>query len=273
MSNWQIALGIIPSFQPLYPARVPDRVANHSGLHLPPISRLGFRPISRLCSRPFSRLCFQPISRLCTGPSSRPAHDPFHDTVPPRNRGLPSRQPNGFPPSRPIPVPRFANGNLLLYLRSGRTKIFSTCGGLNGYLPAPTGALFTTGILELPFQRSARTVSRVVVGHQPKAMRDPTAAGGAQGQGDDGVRCAYWGSYRGGGRASGGLKPEIKVTIGGDRPSGLGGDAVTFEDMRELLVCLLEVRTADAYHKPRWRRPGAREEATAGICGDPNDSG
>ena len=39
-----------------------------------------------------------------------------------------------------------------------------------------------------------------------------------------------------GGRACGRLKPEIKVTIGGDRPPGLGGDVVTFEDVREFLV-------------------------------------
>ena len=33
-----------------------------------------------------------------------------------------------------------------------------------------------------------------------------------------------------------GMKPEIKVTIGGDRPPRLGDDVVTFENMREFLV-------------------------------------
>ena len=47
---------------------------------------------------------------------------------------------------------------------------------------------------------------------------------------------ASWGNPRGGGRAGGRLKPEIKVTIGGDRPPRLGGDVVTFIDMREFLV-------------------------------------
>ena len=49
-----------------------------------------------------------------------------------------------------------------------------------------------------------------------------TAARGAQAQG------------AGGGRAIGGLKPEVKV--GGDRPPRLGGDVVTFENIREFLV-------------------------------------
>ena len=49
-----------------------------------------------------------------------------------------------------------------------------------------------------------------------------------------------WGSQRGGGRAGGRLKPDVKVTIGGDRPPRLGGDVVTFEDMHEFLVAYLE---------------------------------
>ena len=32
------------------------------------------------------------------------------------------------------------------------------------------------------------------------------------------------------------MKPEVKVTIGGDRPPRLGGDAATFQDKREFLV-------------------------------------
>ena len=68
-------------------------------------------------------------------------------------------------------------------------------------------------------------------------MEDPAAARGARAQGADGVHSASWVNPRGGGRAGGLLKPEIKVTmIGGDRPPRLGGDVVTFEDMREFLV-------------------------------------
>ena len=48
------------------------------------------------------------------------------------------------------------------------------------------------------------------------------------------------GATRGGDRAGGRLKPEIKVTIMGDRPPRLGGHVVTFEDMREFLVTYSE---------------------------------
>ena len=58
-------------------------------------------------------------------------------------------------------------------------------------------------------------------------------------QGDGGVHRSSWGSQRDGGRAGGRLKPDVKVTIGGDRPPRLGGDVVTFEDMREILVAYL----------------------------------
>ena len=67
-------------------------------------------------------------------------------------------------------------------------------------------------------------------------MGDPSAARGVLAQGADGVHSASWGNSKGGGRAGGRLKPEIKVTIGGDRPPRLGGDVVTFEDMREFLL-------------------------------------
>ena len=40
-------------------------------------------------------------------------------------------------------------------------------------------------------------------------------------------------------RAGGRLKHDVKVTIAGDRPPRLGGDVVTFEDMREFLVAYL----------------------------------
>ena len=81
---------------------------------------------------------------------------------------------------------------------------------------------------------------RAGVGHQPKAMEDPTAARGARVQGADGVHSASFSNMRGAGRASGRLKPEIKVTIGGDRPPRLGGGVVTFEDVREFLVAYSE---------------------------------
>ena len=67
-------------------------------------------------------------------------------------------------------------------------------------------------------------------------MQDPTAARGARAQGADGVHSASWGNPRGGGRAGGRLKPEIKVTIGGDKLPRAGDDVVTFEDMRGFLV-------------------------------------
>ena len=90
------------------------------------------------------------------------------------------------------------------------------------------------------FRRPEKTLFvRAGVGHQRKAMEDPTAARGAQAQGAGGVHSASWGNTRGGGRAGGGLKPEVKVTMGGDRPPRLGGD-VTFEDMPEFLVAYSE---------------------------------
>ena len=70
-------------------------------------------------------------------------------------------------------------------------------------------------------------------------MGDSTAAGGGA-QGAGGVHPSSWGSQRGGGRASGRLWPDFKVTIAGDRPPKLGGDVDTFEDMREFLVAYLE---------------------------------
>ena len=84
--------------------------------------------------------------------------------------------------------------------------------------------------------RPESTVLRAGVGHQPKAMGDPTAARGARAQGADGFHSASWGNRRGGGRADGRLKPEIKVTTWGDRPPRLGGNVVTLEDMRKFFV-------------------------------------
>ena len=70
-------------------------------------------------------------------------------------------------------------------------------------------------------------------------MGDSTPAGGGRAQGAGGVHHASWGSQRGGDRAGGRLKPDVKVTTGGDRPPRLGGDVVTF-DVREFLVAYLE---------------------------------
>ena len=89
-------------------------------------------------------------------------------------------------------------------------------------------------------RRPEITVLRAGVGQQPKAiMEDPTAARGVRAQVAGGVHCASWGNPRGRGQAAGRLKPEIKVTIGGDRPPRLG-DVVTFGNMRGFLVAYSE---------------------------------
>ena len=94
---------------------------------------------------------------------------------------------------------------------------------------------------QFAFRRpESTTVLRAGVGHQPKAMEDPTAARGARSQGAGGVHSASWGNPRRGRLAGVWLKPEIKVTIGGDRPPRWGGDIAIFEDMREFLVAYLE---------------------------------
>ena len=60
------------------------------------------------------------------------------------------------------------------------------------------------------------------------------------------------------------------MTIGGDRPPRLGGDVVTFEDMREFLGAYLEYeqqkRVADEDGEDC-----AHEEARDGRFGDAND--
>ena len=43
-------------------------------------------------------------------------------------------------------------------------------------------------------------------------------AGGGLAQGAEWLHSASWGNLRGGSRARGRLKAEVKVTIGGDRP-------------------------------------------------------
>lgn len=82
----------------------------------------------------------------------------------------------------------------------------------------------------------------VHVGHQPQATGDPKTAGGARAQVVGGVHSACRGSPRGGGRANGGLKPEVMVMIGGDRPPRLGGDVVSVEDIRELRAAYSEYK-------------------------------
>ena len=69
-----------------------------------------------------------------------------------------------------------------------------------------------------------------------KATGDSTATGGGRALGGGGVHPASWRSQRCGGRAGGRPKPDVKVTIGGDRPPRLGRDVVAFEDMCEFLV-------------------------------------
>ena len=71
-------------------------------------------------------------------------------------------------------------------------------------------------------------------------MGDSTAAGGGRTQSASRVHPGSWGSERGGGRAGGRLKPDVKVTIAGGKPPRLGEDAVTFEEIRDFLVAYLE---------------------------------
>ena len=67
-------------------------------------------------------------------------------------------------------------------------------------------------------------------------MGDSTAVGRGRALGAGGVHLASWGSQRCGGQAGRLPKPDVKATIGGDRPPRMGGDVVPFEDMREFLV-------------------------------------
>ena len=105
-------------------------------------------------------------------------------------------------------------------------------------------------------------------------MEDLRTAGGARAQGADGVHSASWGNPRGGGRAGGRLKSEINVMIGGDRRSRLGGDVVTFEDMREFLVAYseyekhLHITTPDGGDGVFTRRQGLVDSATQMMVAD-----
>ena len=102
-------------------------------------------------------------------------------------------------------------------------------------------------------------------------MGDFITAGGARAQGAGGVHPVSSGSQRGGGRNGGRLKPDVKVTIGGDKSPRLGGDVVTFEDMHEFLVAYLEYEQQMHVANKRWRRQGARDEARAGRLSDTDD--
>ena len=113
----------------------------------------------------------------------------------------------------------------------------------------------------------------VGVEHQLKAVGDSTAAGGARAQGAGGVHPASWGSQRVGGRAGGRVKPDVKMTIAGDKPPRLGGDAVT-DDMREFLVAYLEyqqqmhVANEDGGNRVLARRRELVDSATQMMVAD-----
>ena len=105
-------------------------------------------------------------------------------------------------------------------------------------------------------------------------MDDSTATGGERAQGAGGVHPASWGSQRGGGRSGGRLKPDVKVTIEGDRSHRLGGDVVTLEDMREFLVAHFEyeqqvhVANQDGGDRVLARRRELVDSATQMVVAD-----
>ena len=72
-------------------------------------------------------------------------------------------------------------------------------------------------------------------------MEDLTAARVPRAQGA-GTSIPQLGHPRGGGPAGGVLKPESKVTMGGDRPPRLGVGVFTFGDMREIIVAYSEYK-------------------------------
>ena len=116
----------------------------------------------------------------------------------------------------------------------------------------------------------------LVLDTQPKKMEeDRTAARrGARAQGDGGVHSESWGNPRNVHRAGGELKPEVKVTTGGDRPPRLGGDAVTFEDTHEGLVAYsgyeqqMHITNQDGGDRVLARRRELVDSATQMIVAD-----
>ena len=127
---------------------------------------------------------------------------------------------------------------------------------------------------QFAFRKPESSALRVGVGHLPKVMEDHTAARGARAQGAGGVLSASWGNPRGEGRSGGRLKPEIKVTIRGDRPSRLGGDVVTFEDMRGFPVAYSEyeqqmhITSQDGGDRVLARRRELADSATEVMVAD-----
>ena len=87
-------------------------------------------------------------------------------------------------------------------------------------------------------------------------MGGSIAEGGGLAQGAGGVQT-------GGGGASGRLKPDVKVTIAGDRPPRLGGDVVTFEDMREFILLTWSM-SSRCMSPTKIEETGFSEEARAG---------
>ena len=104
-------------------------------------------------------------------------------------------------------------------------------------------------------------------------MGDSTAAGGRRAQGAGVVHPASWGSQRGGGRVGGRQKPDVKVTIAGDRSPRLGADVVTFEDTPVCANFLLVTWSMGSRRMSpmKMERQGVHEEARAGIFGNTND--
>ena len=100
-------------------------------------------------------------------------------------------------------------------------------------------------------QRPVNTVFRVGVGLYTTTTGDPTAAGGTRPPCTGGVHAVCWDSHRGGVAVGGRLKPDVKLTIGADRPPRLGGDMGVFEGMRHIVVDYSEYDQADAYHKTK----------------------
>ena len=71
-------------------------------------------------------------------------------------------------------------------------------------------------------------------------MGDSTAERKARAQAVGSVHPESCEGRRGGSRAGGRLNPDVNLTIGGDRPPRLGGDVVTFNNIREFLAAFSE---------------------------------
>ena len=100
-------------------------------------------------------------------------------------------------------------------------------------------------------RRPVNTVFRVGVALYTTSMGDPTATGRTRPLGAGGVHYACWGSQRGGVPVGGWLKPDVNMMIKADRPSRLGDDMATFENIRHIVVAYWEFDQAYAYHEPK----------------------